>query len=189
LRLPENFSTALLAILFATPSEQEGEDSALDLEIETASGRKRLRHVFQFGDARQVWMCADLCRLIHEPGGEPTDEDIHSYGGMKPDICCMDNDRMVFIENKTGGGRAAYQENAYLKFLTEKGRANRQVGFLYSVPYKWTTSPDNKWTQFIQEGDERVTRGLLRWDKGMSELIRQRVRLPEWFRDKLPDQY
>lgn len=187
MRFPEDFFTTLLAIFFTDVREEGGRDPVLDLEIETAGGKGKLRDLFPFGTRTEVWMCADLCALIYEWGEVPTKGDYENYGGMKPDIVCADDHRVLFIENKTGGGREPYQEERYLRFLKERVRPPRKAGFFYSVPDRWTQDLGGEWNRFVREGGGPVTRGLIRWNRRLAGDLEKRLGLSGWFSDKLPD--
>ena len=190
MKMPENFSTALLALYLANLREEGLGDSAFDLEIETANGKKKVGDLFRLEETAEVWMCADLCALIRHWGSVPTPEDIKNYGGMKPDICWTDKHNILFIENKTRGGRREYQEKTYLAFLGETvGQRSKKAGFVYCVPERLAKGPDSEWTDFLSEGDQVVLRGLLKWDRTLVDLLGKRLGLPDWFSDKLPDRY
>lgn len=189
MRLPENFSTSLLTVFFADLRKEEPRrNSVLDLEIETASGKRKLRELFPFSTNADVWMCPDLCKSIREWGQEPTEGDRNYYGQKRPDIWCKDEAHILFVENKTGGGRRLDQETRYLDYLLRKVPQKLNTGFFYLIPDRWTRNSDNSWDDFLREKTrERVKRGLVKWDSKLVSLLCDRLELPCLLRKNLED--
>jgi len=184
--LSEDFSTAILCMLFGLLRDYRLRNSVLSLQILVRGDTvKPLSQLLALDDTTEVWMCRDLLRGIKEPA--PSDAE---YQGKCPDVWCEDKQqRTLLISNKSfGGGNRNDElgrEACYLKFLREK-RRGRGTLFLYALPEAWTAS--GEWYGFLNESDADaiVKRGILRWAFGLEDLLTAKFGLPEWFRDKLP---
>jgi len=185
LRLPEDFSTTLLSMLFAMLREKGSRATVLNLQVMLPDGPEFLKAVFPMSDETEVWMCRDLWS-IWDGGRGATEEDKNLFRQKKPDVWCEDEGHILFIENKTGGGRdRENQERLYLRFLREKFH-DKKKGFFYAIPEKWNAQAKGEWQDFIAERDESVVRGLLRWDSTLEDLLVRTFHVPQWFRNKLP---
>src|SRR5437870_6473274 len=73
-RLPEDFSTTLLSMLFAMLREKGSRATVLNLQVMLPDGPGSLKAVFPMSDETEVWMCRDLWS-IWDGGRGATEED------------------------------------------------------------------------------------------------------------------
>lgn len=185
-RPPENFSTTLLSMLFSLLRENESRETILDLRITTVDGSHPIREFLPLSNTTRIYMCRDLWSVWEGGKGAP-EYGMRLYAGKKPDVWCEDDNAVLFVENKVGGGRnVEEQEKPYISFLSKEvgGKAG---AFLYAIPAGWTINPKCEWLEFIREANRIVKRGLLKWDDSLADLLVRVFKVPRWFADKLPN--
>jgi hypothetical protein len=138
----------------------------------------------------QVWMCRNLVEVLDGSGVHVVGEQRQTYLGLRPDVWIQDGRHAIIVENKTARGRQQRQEREYLAFLHEAAFQGLTRAFLYSVPQGWLPNwQEAEWWHFVRERDasDEVLRGIIAWDDEFVELLSERLGVPQWFRDKLPN--
>lgn len=185
----EDFSTALLCLYFALASE--GKLDAEQPRVYFGPSRKESQcwgELFSLGTGTETWM-SYLSRFVRGHGPSPFENRWQQYKGLKPDVWIHDNDHAIIIENKTGGHRAE-RERDYLDLLHEASFQRLKRAFLYSVPQEWLPNrKESEWWHFVRgrEPGDGVIRGVIAWDDEFVGFLCNKLRLPKWFYDKLPN--
>jgi hypothetical protein len=105
-------------------------------------------------------------------------------------VWIKDTNYAIIIENKIKSRKQKRQEREYLAFLHEEAFQGLRRAFLYAVPQEWLASWEKSdFMQFVREREasDEVLRGVIAWDEELAGFLSDRVGVPQWFRDKLPN--
>jgi len=183
--MPENFSTTLICLYFAAAFERGLE--LLQPRVWLARARPRAwKDLFDLDRNARVWMCRDLLRLLGDWGIPVTKEYVEQFGGLKPDVWLEDAKHAIIVENKIARHRAE-REAEYLMFLRQQVRKEKRA-YLYSVPAGWAIdeNPAAEWWQFLDQADENLLCGIIKWDAEFVQQMCSVLNVPQWFQERLP---